>query len=368
MKEMTTRQAAGNRYLKWSEEVVGIILPDQEVQFTQPDLNEVVSMYTHGQKRWSAEQFDAFLSERIVSRDRRDIERILFRCGLSRYDVRKIAEITRAMHPRDLLWIARNRQETMDSVMTDVFQSVFLQRTDLQGDSIDTPEGYNIKRYGVWKGKYGIFKQRINPLVTDVESEIAVSLLGERLGVACCPAERVDRDTVFSSFLYDFSKEYVVHFRRLFDGARGENEYENLVGVRPWLRDDISRMILLDFITRQDDRHLSNIALKVSSEGESFYPLYDNGRSLFYEDTPETVEAAVSDIRGYATCFGYTGTYWDYVQQIAAERGGLSGLLDLSVSRREAELILERAGFAGYRFRGALEWIMKSMAMIKELG
>ena len=362
------KEEEGCRYLKWDEAVVGIISPDQEVQFTQPDFNPVVSMYTRGQNRWSAEQFDTFLSERIVSRDRRDIERILFRCGLSQYDVRKIAEITRAMHPKDLLWIARSRQETMDSVMTDVFQSVFLQRTDLQGDSVDTPEGYNIKRYGVWKGKYGIFKQRISPLVTDVESEIAVSLLGERLGVACCPAERVDQNTVFSAFLYDFSREYIVHFRRLFDGVRGENEYENLVGVRPRFRDEIARMILLDFITRQDDRHLSNIALKVSSEGEAFYPLYDNGRSLFYEDTPETVEAAACDIEGYATCFGYTGTYWDYVQQIAAERGSLGGLLDLSVSRREVELILERAGFAGYRFHGALEWIMKTIEMIKELG
>ena len=80
-------------------------------------------------------------------------------------------------------------------------------------------------------------------------------------------------------------KEYIVHFRRLFNGARSDNEYRNLIGVRPQYRNDVARMILLDFITRQDDRHLSNMAIKIGSGGESFYALYDNGRSLFYEDT-----------------------------------------------------------------------------------
>lgn len=356
------------RYLKWADHVVGMVYPDGQVRFTEPEYHDVLALYTRGKRQWSGEQFTQFLAERVVSRDRRDIEKILFRCGLSRYDVMKIAEITRGMHPKDLLWLAEYREERMEDVMTDVFESVFLQGIDLQGDSIDTPEGYNIKRYGVWNGKYGIFKQRISPLSTDVESEVAVSMLGNRLGVPCCPAYRVDSRTVFSEFHYDFSREYIVHFRRLFDGARGANEYRNLRDVRPQFADDIARMILLDFITCQDDRHLSNIALKISSGGtESFYPLYDNGRSLFYQDTPEMVEAAVEDIPAYATSFGYEGTYWDYVQDIAAERGGLAGLLDLSVTREEVELILERSGFAGYRFCGALEWIMKCIDMVKAL-
>jgi hypothetical protein len=234
------------------------------------------------------------------------------------------------------------------------------------GDSLDTPEGYNIKRYGVYNGKYGIYKQRINPLVTDVESEIAVYLLAQKLGVPCCPAYRADKDTAFSEFLYDYSKEYIVHFRRLFDGARGENEYQNLVFVRPQYKDDIARMILLDFITRQDDRHLSNIAIKMSGSDESFYPLYDNGRSLFYEDTEEMVVNALSSPATYATSFGFSGTYWDYVQQIATERGTLSNLIDLTITEKEIADILKESGFKGYRYDGALRWIIKAIEMIKE--
>jgi hypothetical protein len=291
----------------------------------------------------------------------------MFRMGLSQYDVLRIAEITRGMHPKDLLWIARSKNERLEEAMTDVFSSVFNQRVDLVGDSIDTPEGYNIKRYGVHEGKYGIYKQRISPLHTDTESEVAVSLLAKRLGVPACTAIRTGKDTIFSMFSYDFSKEYIVHFRRLFNGKRSDNEYRNLISVRPQYRDEIARMIMLDFITRQDDRHLSNMAIKLNNDGESFYELYDNGRSLFYEDTEEMVKQAVSDPVNHATTFGYTGTYWDYVREIANERNGLVGLLDLSISENDVAAILTEAMFTGYRLEGALHWICKTLNLLRGL-
>ena len=211
----STVTATPKRYLKWNDDIVGFIDTAGGVSFTAPNYNGIVSLYTHGLPSWTPEHFTEFLSERVVSRDRRDIERILFRCGLSHYDVMRIAEVTRGIHPKDLLWIAHSEDEKLDDAMTGVFDSVFHQKIDMVGDSIDTPEGYNIKRYGVLGEKYGIYKQRISPLMTDVESEIAVYLLSQRLGVPCCPAVRTDQNTVFSTFMYDFSKEYIVHFRRL---------------------------------------------------------------------------------------------------------------------------------------------------------
>ena len=367
-REKKTVNHPARRWLKWDNEVIGTIDATNAVHFVNPEFNEVVAIYTRGKNAWTPDQFTEFLTERTVSRDRRDIERILFRCGMSYYDVHRISEITRGIHPKDLLWIAKTKEECLETVVTDVFDSVFHQRMDLIGDSIDTPEGYNIKRYGVYNGQYGIYKQRISPLMTDVESEVAVYLLAEKMGVSCCPPYRVDKDTVFSAFQYDFSKEYIVHFRRLFDGSRSTNEYQNLVAVRPQYRDDFARMILLDFITRQDDRHLSNMAVKVTAEGESFYPLYDNGRSLFYEDTEEMVKAAIPHPARYATTFGYAGTYWDYVQEMANDGVDAGALIDLSITREEVADILTGAEFKGYRFDGALEWIIKTIEMIKMIG
>ena len=365
-RERITRHS-GNRFIKWGKDVIGVISTDNAVNFKHPKYNEVIALYTHGSDSWTSEQFTGFLSERMVSRDRRDIERILFRCGLSRYDVLRIAEITRGIHPKDMLWIANSESEHFEDVITDVFDSVFSQRVDLTGDSVDTPEGYNIKRYGVFEGQYGIYKKRISPLATDVESEVAVYLLAQKLGVPCCPTYRAEEDTVFSVFLFDFSKEYLVHFRRLFDGSRSDNEYQNLISARPKFRDDISRMILLDFITRQDDRHLSNIAIKMSGGKEYFYPLYDNGRSLFYEDTEEMVKKACADPVNYATAFGYSGTYWDYVREIAEERGGLGGLINLDLKESEVKTILKESGFESYRLEGARSWILRTLEMIEDL-
>ncbi|MDR1669627.1 MAG: hypothetical protein LBR76_06690 [Oscillospiraceae bacterium] len=361
------KRSGVTRWLKWQNEIIGDIDGANTVTFTRPEYNTVVSLYTGGAESWTAEKFTEFLSERTVSRDRRDIEKILFRCGLSHYDVLRIADITRGIHPKDLLWVAHAEDERLDAVVTNVFESVFRQKIDMTGDSIDTPEGYNIKRYGVYDGQYGIYKQRIHPLSADVESEAAVYGLAQKLGVPCCPAYRIDKDTVFSAFLYDFSKEYIVHFRRLFDGVRSDNEYQNLISVRPQYRDGIARMILLDFVTRQDDRHLSNIAIKISGGTEEFYPLYDNGRSLFYEDTEELVAQAAADPERYATGFGYSGTYLDYVREVAGERGGLKGLIRFDLSKDEIADVLLQAGFKNYRFEGALVWITKTLHMLREL-
>ena len=361
------RLGDGVRYLKWGNKVIGEIGKNNAVSFKAPVYNKVVALYTRGRYSWSANELNEFLAERIISRDRRDIERILFRLDLSRYTVPDIAEITRGIHPNDLFWIARSKNERLEDVMTDVFTSVFRKRIDLVGDGADSPEGYNIKRYGVYNKKYGIYKQRLNPLTTDVESEIAVSLLAEKLGVPVCPALRIDKDTIFSVFQYNYSKEYIVHFRRLFDGARSDNEYQNLVGVRPQYRDDFARMILLDFITRQDGRHLSNMAIKIGRGRESFYALYDNGRSLFYEDTVERVRAAVNDPVKYSTDFGYAGTYWDSIREIADEYGGIDGLINLDIDESDVRAILTEAGFNGYRFYGALEWIVKALDMVREV-
>ena len=84
-----------------------------------------------------------------------------------------------------------------------------MKKVDRVGDSIDSPDGCNVKRYGVYEGSYGIYKKRLHPLSTDVESEVAVYQLASRIGVPCCQAIQVDEDTVFSKFEYDFSTEQI---------------------------------------------------------------------------------------------------------------------------------------------------------------
>lgn len=355
------------RYLKWGDDVVATVDRDWSVAFSEPRYNSTVALYTHGAYSWSPAQFAEFLSERIVSPQRRDIERVLFRCGLSEYDVFAVADATCAINAKDELWLASSADACFQDAMTDVFESVFLRKVDAEGGSVNTPEGFNVKRYGALNGRYGIVKQRISPLTTDVESEIASYLLACEMGVSCCRAIRFDGDAVFSEFTYDFTHESIVHMRRLFNGPRAENELDNLCAVRPQYANDFYRMIAFDFVTRQDDRHLSNIAVKVGEAGEEFYPLYDNGRSLFYEDTEEMALNAAADPAAYATTFGYVGTYWDHARDISARGVRFADLVNLDISRERVRGILEEAGFTGYRLIAAEEWILRTLEMLRSL-
>ena len=359
--------ARGIRYLKWANDVIATIDENGAVTFLDPAFNPTVSLYTQGAHTWSPDQFRDFLAERIMSPNRRDIEKLLFRCGLSEYDVFEIADATHAVNPKDELWIARNVDDRFEQATTDVFESVFLHKIDAEGDSVNTPEGFNVKRYAALNGRYGIVKQRISPLITDVESEIAAYLLAREMGVPCCPAKRFDEDSVFSEFQYDFTREYLVHMRRLFNGPRGENELENLLAARPQFAHDFYRMIVFDFATRQDDRHLSNMALKINASGESFYPLYDNGRSLFYEDTEAFAEQAAADPATYATAFGMSGTYWDHVQDIVARGVDVGSLVNLDIAENAIQGVLEEAGFTGYRLECAREWVVRALHMVRAL-
>ena len=79
------------------------------------------------------------------------------------------------------------------------------------------------------------------------------------------------------------------------------------------------------------------------------------------------VKQAIDNPELYATTFGYAGTYWDYVQEIAEERSGLQGLITLDISESDVATILKEAGFTGYRFDGAFAWILKTMDMLKML-
>ena len=101
--------------------------------------------------------------------------------------------------------------------------------------------------------------------------------------------------------------------------------------------------------------------------GESFYPLYDNGRCLFYEDTEELVNKACENVELYATSFGYSGTYYDYLKDIASEGIKLGSLVNLDITEQEIEQILVESNFTGYRLTGAKKWIQKALEIVKNL-
>ncbi len=121
--------------------------------------------------------------------------------------------------------------------------------------------------------------------------------------------------------------------------------------------------------TLQDDRHLSNFAIKINSatRQESFYPLYDNGRSLFYQDTEEMIEKACQNPAEYCTTFGTEGSYYDHITDILSAEPEAIGLIDLSVTEEELYQIMKESGLKGKKLDGTVKWVSNGIKCIQDL-
>ena len=152
-------------------------------------------------------------------------------------------------------------------------------------------------------------------------------------------------------------------------GRASDNELVNLIAKRSEYREDFYKMMFLDFITRQDDRHSSNFAVKISHETkkETFYPLYDNGRSLFYQDNEKTIANDWKDPAVYCTTFGAVGTYYDHITDILRESHDALSLIDLSVSDDEIFKIMKDSGFTGAKLEGIVKWVSNSIKCLSEI-
>lgn len=359
------------KYLKWSDDLVGVMNDDHSLTILNPRLNGTVELITEGKEYWSPQEYKSFLDERLPSKSRRDIEKIIQRSGLVEYDTLRLAGKTRAFNARDLFWLSYSEEELFNETMPEVFKEIFIRSKDLEGESVNSsPEGVNIKRYAVDKGYYGILKKRLHPFSTDVESEVAVYELCKKIGVHCCPAWLVDDGNEvmsFSKFEYNFSNEFIVHVRRILrEGDLSDSLYRSLVSKLPAFQDEIRKMIILDFITRQVDRHLSNMALKVTGDLVSFYSLYDNGRSLFHEDKLEFMEKAINNIELYSSEFGLVGTYYDAVVGISKEVD-IQSLVNLEISKEEILEAYRIGGITGDRLTYSAEWTYRCLEILNRL-
>ena len=70
--------------------------------------------------------------------------------------------------------------------------------------------------------------------------------------------------------------------RSILGNASRENLYEKVIAIIPNFKLDIDKMIVMDFLINNIDRHLRNFSV-INKEGEilKFAPLYDHGLSLY---------------------------------------------------------------------------------------
>lgn len=304
-------------------------------------------------KHYEMNDWEDFIIDRIPARNRRDIERLLFQWGINEYSPYEIALKTRLLNPMDKYWIRMEEHEVYHEMLYDYLH---------ESKECHSPSGNNIKKYYWKEERFGIAKKRLSPVIMDNESELICYRLARLLGVACCPTYKLDDEWIFSEYQYDFNKDSFRHVRRDISPYTG-NLFKDLLRTYPALHKEIYQMILFDFITRQDDRHRSNIAVVDKDGIDYFYPLYDNGRSLFFEDREEFIAKAVENIEIYSTSFGEIGTYFDYVQQIPH----IAKLINLEITEEDVSRCFENTGLPMLKVYLIVKWIMQCINHLRGL-
>lgn len=92
------------------------------------------------------------------------------------------------------------------------------------------------------------------------------------------------KDEVVVNISKDFLEydETLMSIRSLLGNMDRENLYEKIISILPEFKIDIDRMIVIDFLINNIDRHLRNFSV-INKDGEitKFAPLYDHGLCLY---------------------------------------------------------------------------------------
>lgn len=136
--------------------------------------------------------------------------------------------------------------------------------------------------------RVGIAKQSLSSNKYDNINEVVCYELGNLLGIRVCEASseiyKGANDWVISLFEYPYKNDMKsagsIFKIDTFTKEFSVSKIQSMFGKQAV--EDFNRMIIFDTITRQTDRHINNFAFITNG----MYPLYDNGRCLFW-DTAE---------------------------------------------------------------------------------
>lgn len=121
-------------------------------------------------------------------------------------------------------------------------------------------------------------------------SEVIASEIIKKFNIECAENKLTKmqlpglNDEVIVNVSTDFlnENESLMSIRSLLGNTSRENLYEKIISILPNFKMDIDRMIVIDFLINNIDRHLRNFSV-INKNGEiiKFAPLYDHGLCLY---------------------------------------------------------------------------------------
>lgn len=158
----------------------------------------------------------------------------------------------------------------------------------------NTTDGNLMKRWKIIDGKRYLLKSGSNPFMQQPFNEVIASRIMNRLGIDHVPYTMTWINDEPYSLCEDFvtkNTELITAWRlmQFRQKANHENEFMHLVNICKALGIDIvpalDRMIVLDYIIANEDRHFNNFGLLRNPDTLEWLgaaPIYDSGTSLWY--------------------------------------------------------------------------------------
>ena len=160
----------------------------------------------------------------------------------------------------------------------------------------NTSDGYLKKRWKIINGKRCLIKGGSNPFRQQPFNEVIASKIMDRLGIDHVPYNIIWEDGEPYSVCEDFVTRdtELISAWRIMQTQKKDNStsvYQHFVNCckslgAPDVVPALDRMIVLDYIIANEDRHLNNFGLLRNAETLEwlgFAPIYDSGSSLGYD-------------------------------------------------------------------------------------
>ena len=163
----------------------------------------------------------------------------------------------------------------------------------------NTSDGYLKKRWKIIDGKRCLLKAGSQPFMQQPFNEVIASSIAARLGIAHVPYRLVWDEWIPYSVCEDFvtPDTELISAWRVMQTQKKDNStsvYQHYInccetlGV-PGIPDALDRMIVLDYIIANEDRHQNNFGLIRNADTLEWLgpaPIFDSGSSLGYDKLP----------------------------------------------------------------------------------
>ena len=168
----------------------------------------------------------------------------------------------------------------------------------------NTSDGCLKKRWKILNGKRCLIKGGSNPFRQQPFNEVIAAGIMERLGIDHIPYTVMWKEDAHYSVCEDFvtADTELVSAWRIMQTQKKENStsvYQHFVNCckvlgAPNVVPSLDRMIILDYIIANEDRHLNNFGLLRNAETLEwlgFAPIFDSGSSLGYDKVAAQIRA-----------------------------------------------------------------------------